>query len=91
MRNARRLANGHYLVTHYGEQVVREYDADGKVVDTASPNGSVENIAGICNKARNVCGMMPHPERASEEALGSANGRVVFESILKHLRGSQAQ
>ena len=70
------------------DQILFRYvDADGKVVDTASPNGSVENIAGICNKARNVCGMMPHPERASENALGSADGRVVFGSILNHLRG----
>ncbi|MBI5821459.1 MAG: phosphoribosylformylglycinamidine synthase subunit PurQ [Verrucomicrobia bacterium] len=69
----------------------RYVDAKGKVVDTASPNGAVENIAGICNKARNVCGMMPHPERASEETLGSTDGRVVFESILNQLRGSQAQ
>ncbi|MFA6563178.1 MAG: phosphoribosylformylglycinamidine synthase subunit PurQ [Verrucomicrobiia bacterium] len=74
------------------DQILFRYvDADGKVVDTASPNGSVENIAGICNKARNVCGMMPHPERASENALGSADGRVVFESILNHLRGSKPQ
>lgn len=69
----------------------RYVDAKGKVVDTASPNGAVENIAGICNKTRNVCGMMPHPERASEETLGSTDGRVVFESILNQLRGSQAQ
>ena len=74
------------------DQILFRYvDSRGRVADTASPNGSVENIAGICNATRNVCGMMPHPERASEEALGSANGRVVFESILKHLRGSQAQ
>ncbi|MFA5189948.1 MAG: phosphoribosylformylglycinamidine synthase subunit PurQ [Verrucomicrobiia bacterium] len=65
----------------------RYVDAKGKVIDTASPNGAVENIAGICNKARNVCGMMPHPERASEETLGSTDGRVVFESILNQLRG----
>ena len=70
------------------DQILFRYvDAAGKVVDTASPNGAVENIAGICNKARNVCGMMPHPERASEAALGSTDGRVVFESILNHLRG----
>ncbi len=70
------------------DQILFRYvDAKGKVVDTASPNGAVENIAGICNKGRNVCGMMPHPERASEDVLGSANGRIVFESILNHLRG----
>lgn len=69
-----------------GQILFRYVDANGRVVDTASPNGAIENIAGICNKARNVCGMMPHPERASENALGSADGRVVFESILHHLR-----
>ena len=71
------------------DQILFRYvDAQGRVVDTASPNGSVENIAGICNKARNVCGMMPHPERASEEELGSAEGRIVWESILNHLHGA---
>jgi phosphoribosylformylglycinamidine synthase len=70
------------------DQILFRYvDARGRVVDTASPNGSIENIAGICNKARNVCGMMPHPERASEEELGSADGRIVWESILNHLGG----
>ncbi|MCX7825649.1 MAG: phosphoribosylformylglycinamidine synthase subunit PurQ [Verrucomicrobiae bacterium] len=73
------------------DQILFRYvDASGKVVDTASPNGSIENIAGVCNKARNVCGMMPHPERASEEVLGSADGRVVWESILNHLRGVES-
>jgi len=47
-----------------------------------NPNGSVDNIAGICNAARNVFGLMPHPERASEKILGSADGRFIFESIL---------
>ena len=70
------------------DQILFRYvDSRGRVADTASPNGSVENIAGICNATRNVCGMMPHPERASEDVLGSANGRIVFESILNHLRG----
>ncbi len=48
-----------------------------------NPNGSVDNIAGICNKGRNVFGLMPHPERASEKILGSEDGRLIFESILK--------
>ena len=47
-----------------------------------NPNGSLENIAGICNKKRNVFGLMPHPERASEAALSSIDGKVIFESIL---------
>ncbi len=49
-----------------------------------NPNGSLENIAGICNKKRNVFGLMPHPERASEAALGSIDGKVIFESILNN-------
>jgi len=47
-----------------------------------NPNGSVDNIAGICNEGRNVFGLMPHPERASEAVLGSEDGRLIFESIL---------
>jgi phosphoribosylformylglycinamidine synthase len=48
-----------------------------------NPNGSLGNIAGICNLTRNVCGMMPHPERACESRLGSVDGRVIFESMLQ--------
>jgi phosphoribosylformylglycinamidine synthase len=47
----------------------------------SNPNGSLDNIAGICNRERNVLGMMPHPERASEELLGSADGRIIFCSL----------
>jgi phosphoribosylformylglycinamidine synthase subunit PurQ / glutaminase len=47
-----------------------------------NPNGSLDNIAGICNETRNVFGLMPHPERASEKILGSEDGRLIFESIL---------
>ena len=49
-----------------------------------NPNGSLDNIAGICNEERNVFGLMPHPERASEKILGSEDGRVIFKSILRH-------
>ncbi len=56
---------------------------DGRVTLDANPNGSVDNIAGICNEGRNVLGMMPHPERCSEAVLGSTDGRVIFESILR--------
>lgn len=57
---------------------------DGIVSATANPNGAQLNIAGISNKAGNVCGMMPHPERAAESILGSADGKIVFDSIMKH-------
>jgi phosphoribosylformylglycinamidine synthase I len=49
-----------------------------------NPNGSLDDIAGICNESRNVFGLMPHPERASESLLGSEDGRLIFESILQH-------
>ncbi|MGH9670072.1 MAG: phosphoribosylformylglycinamidine synthase subunit PurQ, partial [Terriglobales bacterium] len=55
----------------------------------ANPNGSLDNIAGICNQGRNVCGMMPHPDRSSEIQLGSADGLKVFQSLLGALTGSQ--
>jgi phosphoribosylformylglycinamidine synthase len=65
-------------------QVIFRYTtADGAVTPEANPNGSVANIAGICNDARNVVGLMPHPERACELALGSADGYVVLESAVK--------
>ena len=68
-------------------QVVFRYsDADGNVRDEANPNGSAAAIAGICNEARNVVGLMPHPERACESILGSVDGLIIFESVLQHLR-----
>ena len=65
-------------------QVVFRYtNAEGVATDDSNPNGSVGNIAGLCNEQRNVVGLMPHPERACELALGSADGLIVFESALK--------
>ena len=61
----------------------RYVDAAGEVTDEANPNGSIESIAGICNEQRNVVGLMPHPERACELSLGSADGLVMFESVVK--------
>jgi len=66
--------------------IVRYCDKAGKITDAANPNGSLDNIAGICNEARNVFGLMPHPERASEKLLGSEDGRLIFESILQGTR-----
>lgn len=64
-------------------QVIFSYcDEHGNVTDAANPNGSMHNIAGVCNAGRNVFGMMPHPERASEEILGNTDGRMIFESFL---------
>jgi phosphoribosylformylglycinamidine synthase subunit PurQ / glutaminase len=64
-------------------QVLFRYcDANGNLSDAANPNGATDNIAGICNKNRNVFGMMPHPERAADPVLGNTDGRKVLESIL---------
>ncbi|HSL92122.1 MAG TPA: phosphoribosylformylglycinamidine synthase subunit PurQ, partial [Candidatus Limnocylindrales bacterium] len=68
-----------------GQVVFRYCDADGNVSPEANPNGSVGNIAGICNPGRNVLGMMPHPERCSEEEMGSADGRRLFASMIRWL------
>ncbi len=66
------------------DQILFKYcDADGNITAAANPNGSIENIAGICNKGRNVFGMMPHPERSAEEVLGSTDGKRLFESLLQ--------
>lgn len=65
-------------------QVVFRYtDAHGMVTPEHNPNGSLNSIAGICNRQRNVVGLMPHPERASEPALGSADGRAVLASAVR--------
>ena len=66
----------------HGQIVFRYCGSKGEVDDRANPNGSLENIAGVCNRQRNVLGMMPHPERASEFLLGSRDGRKIFESLL---------
>ncbi len=68
-------------------QVLWHYvNAQGEPTPDSNPNGSLDNIAGICNEARNVAGLMPHPERASEAILGCADGRLVFESITETLK-----
>jgi phosphoribosylformylglycinamidine synthase subunit PurQ / glutaminase len=67
-------------------QVVFRYcDASGRVTGEANPNGSADNIAGIVNRRGNVLGMMPHPERAMDALLGSADGRLIFESLAARL------
>jgi phosphoribosylformylglycinamidine synthase len=71
-----------------GRVVFRYADARGEVTEAANPNGSVHNIAGICSAARNVVGLMPHPERACETAIGSGDGLVLFESVVDALAGS---
>lgn len=64
-------------------QILFRYcDEQGEVTDAANPNGALDNIAGICNKGRNVFGMMPHPERCSSPLLGNTDGKLIFDSIL---------
>jgi phosphoribosylformylglycinamidine synthase I len=64
-------------------QVIFRYaSSKGEVTAESNPNGSLNNIAGICNSTRNVVGLMPHPERACESALGSADGKIVLESVI---------
>ena len=65
--------------------LLRYCDEHGATTDAANPNGSLENIAGICNAERNVFGLMPHPERACDPRLGSVDGRIIFTSILTTL------
>lgn len=86
-------AEGNYFCTPDGlkelndnSQVVFRYcGEDGELTSESNPNGSIENIAGITNKAGNVLGMMPHPERCAEEILQGTQGRLIFESIISWL------
>ena len=65
------------------DQVLFRYcDEAGNITDAANPNGSLDNIAGVCNDRRNVFGMMPHPERAADPALGNTDGRFILEQLL---------
>ena len=72
-----------------GRVLLRYATPRGAAIDSANPNGSAENIAGICNPGRNVFGLMPHPERACDSRLGSTDGRVIFHSILSTLGACQ--
>jgi phosphoribosylformylglycinamidine synthase len=72
-------------------QILWQYcDANGNLTDTANPNGSLLNIAGVCNERRNVAGLMPHPERACEPLLASDDGKLIFESIFATLEKKSA-
>lgn len=62
--------------------IFRYCDAEGNLTPQSNPNGSLDSIAGICNEGRNVVGLMPHPERASEKELGSSDGFRIFESLI---------
>jgi len=68
-----------------GQVAFRYVDAAGRATPEANPNGSQNNIAGIVNEQRNVLGMMPHPDRSSEDLLGSADGKLIFQSMVNAL------
>jgi phosphoribosylformylglycinamidine synthase I len=82
--------DGNYFIPEEGlkrlvenEQIVFRYcNQNGNVTRESNPNGSLDNIAGICNQTKNILGMMPHPERASELVLGSEDGKYIFKSIV---------
>ncbi|MHB1346547.1 MAG: phosphoribosylformylglycinamidine synthase subunit PurQ [Candidatus Humimicrobiaceae bacterium] len=67
--------------------LLRYCDEKGNVNESTNPNGSVENIAGICNKERNIFGLMPHPEACCEKLLGSSDGLKVFKSMVDFIEG----
>ena len=73
------------------QQVILRYaDARGRIIPDANPNGSIENIAGICNRERNVFGLMPHPDRASDARLGSVDGTKIFRSMVQTIRAERS-
>jgi phosphoribosylformylglycinamidine synthase I len=80
----RELNDRHQIILRYAT-------ADGRVEGSANPNGSVENIAGICNREGNVFGLMPHPDRACEERLGSADGLKIFQSMVQSIEAGRVR
>ncbi len=83
--DGRYFAQPHVIeqLTDNGQILFRYCDADGDPTEESNPNGSVENIAGICNAEKNVFGLMPHPERAADEPLGNTDGRLLLEALLQ--------
>ena len=78
------------LTINRGDQIIFKYsDESGNITEEANLNGSLMNIAGICNATRNVYGMMPHPERASEDLLGNKDGLILFQSMIHYLASVQ--
>ncbi|MFA5780830.1 MAG: phosphoribosylformylglycinamidine synthase subunit PurQ [Bacteroidales bacterium] len=69
------------------DQILFRYcNENGEITDDSNPNGSLENIAGVCNESRNIFGMMPHPERAADVELKNTDGKLIFESILNFIK-----
>lgn len=86
--------DGNYYISEKGlkelkdnNQIVFRYcDPEGNLDPNYNPNGALDNIAGICNREKNVLGMMPHPERCGEKILGSEDGRYIFESLVNFIK-----
>ena len=68
------------------DQIIFKYcNSNGEVLESSNPNGSLDNIAGICNKEKNIFGMMPHPERAADMLLSNTDGVALFKSIMNYI------
>jgi phosphoribosylformylglycinamidine synthase I len=78
-------------LNEHRQVVLRYADEQGCIVPEANPNGSIENIAGICNREGNVFGLMPHPDRAFEERIGSADGTRIFRSMMQSIEQRRAR
>ena len=74
-----------------GQIVFRYVDKSGRATQESNPNGSMRNIAGICNEGRNVVGMMPHPDRAWDRRLGTEDGKLLFESLIETLESAEVR
>ena len=78
-------------LNHNRRVIMRYADNRGRIVPDANPNGSTENIAGICNREGNVFGLMPHPDRACDARLGSADGAKIFQSMMQTIQAAHAR
>ncbi|UCG27486.1 MAG: phosphoribosylformylglycinamidine synthase subunit PurQ [Bacteroidales bacterium] len=79
--------NADLIEMRQNDQILFRYCNEQRIVtEEANPNGSVENIAGVCNATKNVFGMMPHPERAADDELGNTDGRIIFESLIRMIK-----
>ena len=78
-------------LNQHRQVLLRYADATGRLVPEANPNGSAENIAGICNRERNVFGLMPHPDRACDARLGSADGLKIFRSMIHAIESGRTR
>jgi len=78
-------------LNHNRQVIMRYADDRGRIVPEANPNGSIENVAGICNREGNVLGLMPHPDRACDARLGSADGAKIFRSMMKTIVAQHAR